>query len=93
MAKPPLDPPIADQAPTAGELTDYDREHLVIYLRLLDADAENADWAEVARAVLLINPSDAPERARRAWESHLARARWMIEHGYRYFVWGRVRSL
>jgi hypothetical protein len=37
MPKPPLDPPVADQAPTAGDLTDYDREHLVTYLRLLDA--------------------------------------------------------
>jgi hypothetical protein len=49
MAKPPLDPPVADLAPTAGDLTDYSHQHLVIYLRLLDADAEGADWAKVAR--------------------------------------------
>jgi hypothetical protein len=53
-----------------------------MYLRLLDADAEGADWAEVARIALHIDPSDEPERARRAWESHLARAKWMFEHGY-----------
>ena len=35
MPKPPLDPPVADQAPTAGDLTAYDHEHLVTYLRLL----------------------------------------------------------
>jgi hypothetical protein len=64
-------------------LTHYDREHLVTYLRLLDADAEGVDWVEVARTVPLIDPSDEPERARRAWESHLARANCMIEHGYR----------
>jgi hypothetical protein len=40
MPKPPLDPPIADQAPTAGDLTDYDHEHLVTHLCLLDADAK-----------------------------------------------------
>jgi hypothetical protein len=40
MPKPPLDRPVADQAPTAGDLTDYDREYLATYLRLLDADAE-----------------------------------------------------
>ena len=40
MPKPPLDPPVADQAPVADGLTDYDHEHLVTYLRLLDADAE-----------------------------------------------------
>jgi hypothetical protein len=48
MPEPPLDPPVADQAPTAGDLTGYDHEQLVTYLRLLDADAEGADWAEVA---------------------------------------------
>ena len=63
--------------------TDYDHEHLVTYLRLLDADTEGADWAEVARIVLHIDPKQEPERARRAWESHLTRAKWMMEHGYR----------
>ena len=88
MPTPPLDPPVADQAPTAGDLTGYDQEHLVTYLRLLDADAEGADWAEVARIVLHIDPSDEPERARRAFESHLARAKWMSEHGYRDLLRG-----
>jgi len=27
MPKPPLDPPVADQAPTASDLTGYDEEH------------------------------------------------------------------
>jgi hypothetical protein len=69
MPKPPLDRPVADQARTAGDLTDYDHEHLVTYLRLLDADAEGADWAEVARLCCILihpmNPSgrDAPGRA------------------------------
>jgi hypothetical protein len=83
MRKPPLDPPVDDQPPEADVLTGYDQEHLVTYLRLLDADAEGADWAEVARIVLQIDPSQEPKRARRAWESHLARAKWMTEHGYR----------
>jgi hypothetical protein len=91
MPKPPLDPPVADQAPTAGDLTPYDEEHLVTYLRLLDADAEGADWTEVARIVLHINPSHEPERARGAWESHLARAKWMTEHGYRDLLQGNTR--
>jgi T6SS, Transcription factor, DNA binding domain len=83
MRKPPLDPPVNDQAPEGDVLTRYDQEHLVTYLRLLDADAERAEWTEVARIVLHIDPSQEPERARRAWESHLARAKWMTEHGYR----------
>jgi T6SS, Transcription factor, DNA binding domain len=83
MPQIPLDPSVSDQAPDADTPTDYDHEHLVTYLRLLDADAEGADWAEVARIVLHIDSKQEPERARRAWESHLARAKWMMERGYR----------
>ena len=64
MQKPPLDPDVADVAPTNSALTDYDKEHLVTYLRLLDADAEGADWREVARIVLHIDPEHEPDRAR-----------------------------
>jgi hypothetical protein len=88
MRKPPLDPPVDDQAPEADVLTRYDQKHLVTYLRLLDADAEGADWTEVARIVLHIDPSLEPDRARRAWESHLKRAKWMTEHGYRHLLKG-----
>jgi hypothetical protein len=82
MHKPTLNPPVDDRAPEGDVLTRYDEEHLATYLRLLDADAEGAEWTEVARIVLHIDPSREPERARRAWESHLARAKWMTEHGY-----------
>ena len=37
MHSPPLDPPVADAAPTDGILTGYDEQHLVTSLRLLDA--------------------------------------------------------
>jgi len=88
MQSPPLDPPVADAAPTDEALTSYDEQHLVTYLRLLDAAAENADWREVARIVLHIDPALEPDRAKRAWESHLARAQWMTEHGYRHLLAG-----
>lgn len=86
MSKPAPDPPVTDVAPDAEVLTRYDEQHLVTYLRLLDADAEGADWTEVASVVLHIDPSREPERARRAWETHLARARWMTEHGYQHLL-------
>jgi hypothetical protein len=88
MQSPPLDPPVADSAPTDAVLTAYDEQHVVTYLRLLDAEAEAADWREVARIVLHIDPDKEPDRARRAWETHLARARWMTEHGYRHLLRG-----
>jgi hypothetical protein len=91
MPQIPLDPSVSDQAPGGDTPTDYDHEHLVTYLRLLDADAEGADWAEVARIVLHIDPKQEPERARGAWESHLARAKWMMEHGYRDLLESKAR--
>jgi hypothetical protein len=88
MRPPPLDPDVADLAPTAPVLTGYDEEHLITYLRLLDADNAGAAWQEVARIVLHRDPLREPDRAHRAWATHLARARWMTEHGYRHLLRG-----
>ena len=88
MQTPPLDPPVSDSAPTDSILTAYDEQHLVTYLRLLDAEAAGADWREVVGIVLHIDPVRDPDRARRAWDSHLARARWMTENGYRQLLRG-----
>jgi type VI secretion system activator RovC-like protein len=86
MPSHPPDPDVADLAPTEEALTAYDDEHISTYLRMLDADAENADWQEVARIVLHIDPEREPERARRAYDSHLARAKWMSSKGYRHLL-------
>ena len=88
MKKPPLDPDVADVAPTGSVLTVYDEQHIVTYWRMLDADAEGADWREVARLVLRIDPESEPDRARRAFDTHLTRAKWMTEHGYRHLLRG-----
>src|SRR6266478_2661478 len=56
MKSPPLDPPVSDNAPNDAILTRYDQQHLVTYLRLLDAEVEGADWRQVARVVLHIDP-------------------------------------
>ena len=85
---PPLDPDVADLAPTGPALTVYDEEHAVTYIRMLDADAEGADWREVSRIVLHIDPEREPDRARRAFESHLARAKWATAVGYRLLLRG-----
>ena len=82
MRKSDFDLPIADEAPDSSTLTNYDEQHLLTYLRLLDTHAEGAEWDEAALLVLHIDPIRRPARARRAWESHLARAKWLVEHGY-----------
>ncbi|MGD9631706.1 MAG: DUF2285 domain-containing protein [Pirellulales bacterium] len=88
MKKPLPDPDVADAAPTDPVLTGYDEEHVITYLRMLDADAEGADWREVAKLVLKIDPELEHDRARCAFDTHLARAKWMTEHGYRHLLRG-----
>lgn len=78
-----LDPDVDDTVPWSDDLTPYDEEHFVTYLRLLDASAEGADWTEVASVVLHRDPQLEPERTLRCWEAHIARARWMTTNGYR----------
>ncbi|QOZ33203.1 DNA -binding domain-containing protein [Bradyrhizobium sp. CCBAU 53421] len=86
MQNTPLDPDINDAAPTSSILTPYDQEHAVTYMRLLDADAAGADWREVAKIVLHIDPEHEPQRARGAYESHLDRAKWAARHGYQQLL-------
>ena len=78
-----LDPDVADDVPWSDGVTAYDEAHFITYLRLLDAQAEGADWRAVARIVLHRDPLADPDRTRRCWEQHLSRATWMTEHGYR----------
>lgn len=80
---PQFEHPVADEAPWSETLTDYDQRHLMTYLRLLDADQAGADWREAARLILGRDPQHAPDLSRRCWETHLARARWMTQTGYR----------
>jgi Uncharacterized conserved protein (DUF2285) len=81
-----LEPAIADEAPTGAELTDYDFTMLESYLRLLDAENEGADWREVAQIVLKVDPDKHYARAKRAYNSHIARAHWMTKEGFRQLL-------
>ena len=86
MAAPQINPEIADEVPWSETITDYDEAHFVVYLRLLDASADGASADEMARVVLGIDPSQERHRAEQAVSSHLRRARWMTETGYRYLL-------
>jgi hypothetical protein len=81
MSKPPLDPDVEDVAPTDSALTPYDEQHVVTYTRLLQAESEGADWRDVARIVLHVDPEREPDRARNAYLTHLQRAKWVTERG------------
>ncbi|MCF8707921.1 DUF2285 domain-containing protein [Rhizorhapis sp. SPR117] len=89
-------PAFLEVPPQGQVVTDYDLTHLRTYLRLLDASAdETATWQEAIQIIFHVDPIRDRDRARRLYESHLARARWMSEAGYRQlaafeqFCWKR----
>lgn len=77
-----------DIAPSGPEFTDYDRAHVKLYMRVHDAFEDGADWREAVHVIFGIDPTDEPDRAKQVHDSHLTRARWMIEHGYRHLLTG-----
>ena len=65
----------------SGQVTEYDRQNLPVYAELLDADAAGIDWAEGARLILGLDVTVDGETTRKCWESHLARAHWVVGEG------------
>lgn len=83
--------PFKDSPPLTDRVNAYDEAHFATYLRLLDAAEEGADWREVAKVVFGLDVDADPERARCMHDSHLARARWMTEKGYRHLLEPRMQ--
>jgi hypothetical protein len=79
-------PAFNDRPPESDKLTKYDERHLLTYLRLLDAAEEGADWREALAVIFDMDPEQDLPRARTIYDSHLARARWMTEQGYRHLL-------
>jgi hypothetical protein len=86
VSKRKADTELLNEVPWSDGLTDYDRAHFVVYLRLLDACAAGASDSEMSRIVLGIDPNKEPVHAKSVLDSHLRRARWMTEHGYRHLL-------
>ena len=86
MPKPELNPEIVEDVPWSETITDYDERHLIVYLRLLDAVAAGASAEALSSIVLGIDPAREAERSRNALASHLRRARWMSDNGYRHLL-------
>ena len=84
-------PVVQDEPPQTLRVNGYDERHFGTYLRLLDAAAENADWREVVRIIFGLDPEKEPERAKRVHDSHLARALWMSNTGYRHLLEPRLQ--
>lgn len=84
-------PAFNDHPPLTERVNAYDERHFVTYLRLLDADAEGADWREAVLIISGLDPTHEPDRAKMVHDSHLARARWMTETGYRHLLEPRMQ--
>ena len=84
-------PDFEDQPPQMDRLSAYDERHLVTYLRLLDAEKDGAPWEEAVAIIFAIDPTKEPERAHKVYVSHLARAKWMTQSGYRHLLGPRTQ--
>jgi len=76
----------SDCPPAEPCITPYDEAHLLDYLDLLDAATAGTDWRAAAFAIFGLDPSCDQARAKRIYDSHLARARWMTEIGYAHLL-------
>lgn len=76
-------PGLRARAPQGEPLTDYDRDHVALYLRLLDAEEAGADWREVAKLLFNVDPAVDRAGAELMHATHLARARWLRDGAYK----------
>ncbi len=75
-------PDFLDAPPESTSLTDYDRRHLKLYARLLDAQADGATWEEAFKVLFASAGPIPPERAKRIHDAHLKRAEWITSTGF-----------
>lgn len=84
-------PLFEDRPPLTERVNAYDERHLATYLRMLMAEEEGADWREVVLVLFGLDPAREPDRAKTVYDSHMARARWMTEAGYRHLLEPRMQ--
>lgn len=75
-----------DDPPRDENVTAYDQEHVGLYLRLLDAEAQRANWRDVVKVIFGLDPASDYGRAQRVYDNHLARARLLAASGHRDFL-------
>jgi hypothetical protein len=80
------------EPPPGDALTAYDREHMVLYLRLLDSARDGACWREVMQILFEFDPDREPDKCRHIYDAHPARAQWMCDHGYQQLIRERQQS-
>ena len=74
---------LREPAPSGDVVTDYDRAHLQLYIRLLDARSAGASSDDMCRFILEVDPTSDPVGTHKLLKSHLERADWMSSVGFR----------
>ena len=72
--------------PQDEEVTSYDRQHLDIYLLLLKAEEQGADWKVSYKKIFDDEPDNNLAQPHIIYQSHLKRARWMTTHGFKFLL-------
>jgi hypothetical protein len=81
-------PSLLDAPPERDRLTDYDREHFQTYLFLLDWSAGGGDRCDAIKYLVGSDAALDRDHARKIYNAHLARAKWMTHTGYRLLLSG-----
>lgn len=77
---------LLDEPPWSQFVTVYDEVHFELYAQLLDADAAGIDCDEIVERFLKIDMANSARCGRDILNSHLKRARWMTEVGYKQLL-------
>jgi hypothetical protein len=86
MKEPQLNPQVAHLAPTGPALTVYDEEHMITYMRVFDGDQQGADWREVCRIVLRIDPDTRGRPGATSIRKPPLACQMLTEQGYRHLL-------
>ncbi|HEX2813637.1 MULTISPECIES: DUF2285 domain-containing protein [Sphingopyxis] len=89
-------PPRPENLDFLDTIIPYDRANILTYARVLDVVEERAiidgrDWREASIIILGCDPDRDEPAARRCWDAHVARARWIIGEGLPLFLAGDGR--
>lgn len=84
--------PLAERAPRSPTITAYDEAYFAIYLRLLDAKSKAASEDAMLAIIFDAAPGMNRDKALRALVSHLKRAVWMSDEGYRGLLSKKPRA-
>ncbi|MFN3249386.1 hypothetical protein [Roseibium album] len=74
---------VKESVPWSDYISEYDREHFSLYMKLLNAASDGADDAELARSIFGVDQVASPASPANIVESHLARANWLLVEGYK----------